>query len=72
MRGIIDRLEGEYAVVLVGSDEVKLELPKILLPEGSREGDWLEVIIELDPGGTKKQEEKITGLLDKLKNKSKS
>lgn len=69
-KAVIDRFEGDYAVVLVGDEEVKLDVPRALLPQGGREGSWLKMSFELDPEGTRSQEEKIAGLLDKLKNKN--
>lgn len=71
MKAVIDRFEGEYAVVLIGDEEIKLDVPINLLPEGCREGGWLKMRFELDPEGTRSQEEKIVGLLDKLKKKNK-
>ncbi|HHX74865.1 MAG TPA: DUF3006 domain-containing protein [Firmicutes bacterium] len=70
MKAVIDRFEGEYAVVLFGEEEIKADIPKKLLPPGAREGSRLNVIFELDEDGTKKQEEKIKNLLEKLKNKN--
>lgn len=70
MKAVIDRIVEDYAVVLVGDEGIKVDIPKKLLPEEAREGSWLTLTIELDPEGTKKQEEKIKGLLEKLKNKS--
>ena len=69
MKAVIDRFEGSIAVVLFGDDEIKVDIPKKLLPNGAKEGSWLKVNIDLDKDGTKKQEEKIKGMLDKLKNK---
>ena len=71
MKAVVDRFEGEYAVLLFGDDEIKVDFPKKLLPEGAREGSWLKVVFELDHEGTKKQEEKIARLIEKLKNKNK-
>ena len=69
MKAVIDRFEDDYAVVLFGDKEIKVDLPRELLPPGAREGNWLNVTFELNPEGTTKQEEKIRGLLEKLKNK---
>jgi hypothetical protein len=69
MKAVIDRFEGNFAVVLFGDDEVKVNFPKKLLPKGAKEGSWLKLTVELDPVGTAKQTEKIEGMLDKLKNK---
>lgn len=72
MKAVIDRIESEYAVVLFGDEEIRVDIPRKLLPKGAKEGSWLNVNFELDPEGEKKQREKIEGLLEKLKKKSKS
>ena len=71
MKAVIDRFEGEYAVILFGDDEIKVDIPRQLLPPNAKEGSWLNVSFELDPEGEKKQREKVEGLLDKLKKKGK-
>lgn len=69
MKAVIDRFEGDMAVVFFGEGELKVDIPKKLLPEGAREGSWLKVSFELDLEGTQQQEEKIKKLLEKLQNK---
>ncbi len=69
MKAVIDRFEGDYAVVLFDDEEIKIDIPKKFLPEESIEGSWLKVSFELDQEGTQKQKEKIQDLLDKLKSK---
>jgi hypothetical protein len=71
MRAVVDRFEGDYAVLLIEDDEIKVDFPRKLLPDGTREGSWLTVDLKLDQEKTKKQEEKIAKLLDKLKKKNK-
>lgn len=71
MKAVIDRFEGDFAVVLFGDEEIKVDIPNKLLPKGAKEGSWLNIIFELDPDATKKQQEKIQGLLEKLRNKPK-
>ncbi len=71
MKAVIDRFEDGYAVVLFGDEEIKVDIPRQLLPEKAGEGSWLKVSFELDQEGEKKQREKIEGLLDKLKKKHK-
>jgi hypothetical protein len=66
MKAVIDRFEEDYAVVLFGNDEIKVDIPKKLLPEGAQERSWLTVSFELDQEGTLAQKKKITDLLDKL------
>jgi hypothetical protein len=70
MKAVIDRVEGEFAVLLLGDKgEFKLNIPISLLPEGCREGDLLNVSIERDVVGTEQAEERVSGLMEKLKKK---
>ena len=71
MRAVVDRFEGEYAVLLIEEDKIRVDFPRKLLPDGTREGSWLTVNLKLDRERTKKQEEKIAELLNKLKNNRK-
>ncbi len=71
MKAVIDKFEGEYAVVLFGEDEIKLDIPRDLLPTDAKEGSWLNINFELDIEGEKKQREKIESKLERLKRKSK-
>ena len=69
MKAVIDRFEDDYAVVLFGEDEIKVDIPKVLLPEGSKEGSWLNIKFELDVEGEMKQRERIEKKLERLKRK---
>ncbi len=71
MKAVIDRIVDGVAVMLLGEDEHKVEIPVALLPEGAREGSWLKVSLELDQEGEMQQREKISNLLEKLRNKNK-
>ena len=71
MKAVIDRFEEENAVVLFGDDETKVDIPKKLLPKGSKEGGWLNISFELDQEGEKNQREKIESKLERLKRKGK-
>ncbi len=70
MKAVIDRFEGNYAVILVGNEEVMVDVPIKFMPRGAKEGSWLKIVFELDSEGTEKQKEKISNLLDKLKSKN--
>ena len=71
MKAVIDRFEGDKAMVLFGDDEVKADIPRALLPADAKEGSWLKVTFETDHDTTRERKERISGLLDKLKNKNK-
>jgi len=62
--GILDRIEGKTAVVLVGEDA--LEIAKDLLPGGAKEGDVISIKFELKNRKTKEEKEKMEKLIKKL------
>ena len=69
IKAVVDRFEGEYAILMVGDPEEPIDFPKKLLPKGTKEGSWLWLGFELDPEGEAKQREKMKNLMDKLGNK---
>jgi len=71
MKAIIERLEANYAVVLFGEDEIRVDIPLEVLPYGVREGDVLSVSFEIDMEATRARKEKALSFLEKLKNKEK-
>lgn len=62
MKVIIDRFEGDFAVVET-DDKIMVNLPKSLIP-GAKEGDVLNIII--DEEETKKRKDKIQKNMDDL------
>jgi len=70
MKATIDRIEGTTAVLISLADEaVRINLPVSLLPPGCREGDILIVEIERDTSGTKNAKERVSGRIERLKNR---
>ena len=67
MKAVIDRFEGDYAIVLFGDDEVRADIPRALLPADAKEGSWLNVSFELDPEGEKRHREKIDNLSKQMR-----
>lgn len=66
MRAVIDRIEGDKAVLEVeGSYEVIF--PVRLLPEGAKAGNILEISISLNLRAEEDQREKIRKMQEKLK-----
>ena len=67
----LDRIEENIAVLLVRDEEkIKINIPLILLPSGSKEGDILDIAIIRDVQGTEAAKERVSALLEKLKNKN--
>ena len=63
MKVIIDRFEGDYAVVEL-PDMTMVDMPRSLIPEGAKEGYVL--VIGIDPDETDKRKERIKKLMDDL------
>ena len=62
MKVIIDRFEGEYAIVEL-PDSTFVDVPRILFPE-AKENDV--IIISIDNNETEKRKEKISKLMGNL------
>jgi hypothetical protein len=64
----LDRFEGKgkQIAVLVTEDGVTLNIPKSLLPGGSKPGDILTLSLEHDPAATEKLAEETRRVQDKL------
>jgi len=67
MQAVVDRIEGDRAVLVVRSAEGEVvEMPLRLLPP-VREGDVLEISIAKNEEAAEKARERISGLVEKLK-----
>ena len=70
MKAVIDRIEGKLAVLLMGEDgSVKVNMPAILLPDESREGDVLDITIMKSEKATVEAKDRSKSLIEKLKRK---
>lgn len=67
MRAVIDRFEGDMAVVLVGEEEHRLPVHRQFLPAGVREGDVLVLRWEIDRRETEARRERMRHLIEDLK-----
>ena len=67
----LDRIEEGVAVLLVRDKEtIKINIPLFLLPSESREGDILDITIDIDAQETEDAKKRASSLLEKLKNKN--
>ena len=62
MEVIIDRFEGEYAVVEITKGKM-VNMPKVLVPD-DKEGDTIKIIV--DKEATKKRQEHVKDLVNDL------
>lgn len=63
MKIIIDRFEGDYAVVEL-EDGTTVDMPKVLIPKEAKEGDVLEILVNKQE--TESRRKKIEKLMDEL------
>jgi len=63
MKYIIDRFEGDYAIVEL-SDKTLINIPKAAIPPEAKEGTVIEVTV--DEVSTAARTEKINNLMDDL------
>ncbi len=63
--GVVDRIEGDLAVVETEWREV-VNIPLRYLPEGIREGNVLDIIFRINPEKEKKRREEIKKLQEEL------
>ncbi|MBC5637754.1 DUF3006 domain-containing protein [Ornithinibacillus sp. BX22] len=78
MQGVLDRFEGNLAVILIEEDKAELIIPKEKLPEGSHVDTIFEMekrnssyhIIAINTEAEKRAKEKTTNLLAQLRTNS--
>ena len=70
MKATIDRIEGNLAVLITQGDQpVIFNLPVSFLGE-AREGDIVEITVAKDSAGTADAKQRVTSLIEKLKQKN--
>ena len=75
LTGVIDRFEGEWAVIEITSETEPRNVSRKLLPRGAKEGDYLQLEIEdgtviqakVDPAATDVAKERIKDKLNRLR-----
>ena len=70
MKATIDRIEGSLAVLITRDDEpITFYLPIKFLGD-AHEGDIVDIIIKRDSENTKVAKERVSSLIEKLRQKS--
>ncbi len=64
---VVDRFEGDYAVIFWAEKEHKFDLPRKHLPSSVTEGAVLEIRIEMDSQKTHCRTQRLQKRLDKLR-----
>jgi phage terminase large subunit-like protein len=64
MQCIVDRFEGDYAVIEYCNQV--LNLPKVFLPAETHEGDVLDIVVLLDDNETGKMKAEIKKLMEEV------
>ncbi|MBA1335075.1 MAG: hypothetical protein HPY66_0697 [Firmicutes bacterium] len=61
---VIDRIEGDWAVIEHGGIERTFNIPKDLLPDGIKEGDVIELSITIRNDETGERKKAVKDFLD--------
>ena len=76
-QAVVDRFEGEIAVLQCFDPDhnsqkryYTVEMPRVLLPQELKEGDYLTANWQIDPEGTKSARERVTSILERLANRN--
>jgi hypothetical protein len=70
-KATVDRIEGEFAVMLLNEDDsVQFHLPLRIFPS-LHEGDIIDITFTRDDIATGDAKKKVSDLIEKLKNKNK-
>lgn len=68
---VVDRFEGDQAVLLVGNEETAVMWPRASLPAGVREGHVLRVRLAIDEDATARAHAAAAALLERLQRREK-
>lgn len=70
MKATIDRIQ-EGIAVLISTDKepVRFTVPVSLLLPGAKEGDIVNITIDRDEGATATSKDRVSSMIEKLKNK---
>jgi hypothetical protein len=71
VRAVLDRFEGEKAVLLVGDAEDSVAWPRTFLPEQAAEGDVLWLDLSIDSEATRAAKAEAEALLRQLLDRNK-
>lgn len=66
---VVDRFEGDKAVLLLADETKQVVFPRVCLPPATKEGDYLGIAIEIDEERTREAEAEANGLLAELMQK---
>ena len=66
IKAVIDRFEGNKAILLLGDEEVQVVWPRGFLESQAQEGDILQVDLQIDPIATKAAKVEAENLLQQI------
>lgn len=66
---VVDRFEGDKAVLLLADETKQVAFPRVCLPSEVKEGDYLAVMIEINEERTREARAEAESLLAELMQK---
>lgn len=70
IQAVIDRFEGSKAVLFLGEEEVQVVWPRRILPKEVKEGDILQVTLQIDNEATAAAKAEAENLLEQILGKN--
>lgn len=66
IHGIVDSIEDDIAVILIGDEEKKISIPVKYLPINAIEGDVIDISLNINKGETIKRSQKLKNLMEQI------
>lgn len=66
IKAVVDRLEGDKTVLLLGDEEIQVVWPCALFPDNVREGDIFDIAVTFNPQATQEARTASEALLKAL------
>lgn len=66
IKAVIDRFEGNKAILLLGEEEVQVVWPRQFISSDAQEGDILQIELQIDPVATQAARAEAESLLQQV------
>lgn len=66
IHGIVDSIEDDIAVILIGDEEKKISIPVKYLPSNATEGDVIDISLNINKDETIKRSQKLKSFMERI------
>ena len=69
-KGIIDRFEGAFAVVLIGEEQdVRIDIPKEMIEKDAKEGYLVTISVKMNINKTLEAQKSVSNMIEALRSR---